>query len=80
MPADRTGSGDGRGREVAVAVIGGGQAGLAVGFYLQRAGLVPGEDFAMLDAADGPGWGLAADVGRAAAVLAPRRTPRCRAG
>ncbi|WP_219996277.1 NAD(P)-binding domain-containing protein [Nocardioides humi] len=55
MPADRAGSGDGDVREVAVAIIGGGQAGLAVGFYLRRAGLVPGEDFVILDAADQPG-------------------------
>ena len=41
--------------EVDVAVVGGGQAGLATGFYLRRAGLEPGEDFVILDAADGPG-------------------------
>jgi cation diffusion facilitator CzcD-associated flavoprotein CzcO len=40
---------------VDVAVIGGGQAGLATGFYLRRAGLVPGRDFVILDAADRPG-------------------------
>ncbi len=38
-----------------VAVIGGGQAGLATGFYLQRAGLVPGVDFVILDAGERPG-------------------------
>jgi thioredoxin reductase len=38
-----------------VVVIGGGQAGLAVSFYLQRLGLVPGEDFVILDR--GPGTG-----------------------
>lgn len=42
-------------RHVDVAVIGGGQAGLAVGFYLRRAGLAPGEDFVILDAAERPG-------------------------
>ncbi|NIK59867.1 ArsO family NAD(P)H-dependent flavin-containing monooxygenase [Kribbella shirazensis] len=36
-------------------VIGGGQAGLATGFYLRRSGLVPGKDFVILDAADRPG-------------------------
>ena len=36
-------------------VIGGGQAGLATGFYLRRAGLVPGEDFVILDSAEQPG-------------------------
>ena len=36
-------------------VVGGGQAGLATGFYLRRAGLVPGEDFLILDAGPGPG-------------------------
>ena len=41
--------------EVDVAVIGGGQAGLATGFYLRRAGLVPGHDFVVVDAADRPG-------------------------
>ena len=42
-------------RSVDVAIIGGGQAGLATGFYLRRAGLVPGEDFVILDAGDQPG-------------------------
>lgn len=42
-------------QDVDVAVIGGGQAGLAVGFYLQRAGLAPGEHFVILDAAESPG-------------------------
>lgn len=38
-----------------VAIVGGGQAGLATGYYLRRAGLVPGEDFVILDAAEEPG-------------------------
>lgn len=41
-------------RETRVAVVGGGQAGLATGYYLRRAGLVPGEDFVILDASDHP--------------------------
>ncbi|MCH8571762.1 ArsO family NAD(P)H-dependent flavin-containing monooxygenase [Nesterenkonia sp. AY15] len=40
---------------VQVAIVGGGQAGLATGFYLRRAGLTPGEDFVIIDAADRPG-------------------------
>jgi putative flavoprotein involved in K+ transport len=46
-------------REVDVVVVGGGQAGLATGFYLRRAGLVPGEDFVIVDAGERPGgaWG-----------------------
>jgi NADPH-dependent 2,4-dienoyl-CoA reductase/sulfur reductase-like enzyme len=36
---------------LAVVVVGGGQAGLAVGYYLRRSGL----SFAVLDAAEGPG-------------------------
>lgn len=36
--------------DVAVVVVGGGQAGLATGFALRRAGLVPGRDFVILDA------------------------------
>lgn len=40
---------------VDVAVIGGGQAALATGFYLRRAGLTPGRDFVILDAGDQPG-------------------------
>lgn len=40
---------------MAVVVIGGGQAGLATGYYLRRAGLVPGQDFVILDAAEEPG-------------------------
>jgi putative flavoprotein involved in K+ transport len=43
------------GERVDVAVIGGGQAGLATGYYLRRAGLVPGRDFVVLDAEDRPG-------------------------
>ena len=42
-------------RTVEVAVIGGGQAALATGYYLRRAGLAPGEDFVILDAARRPG-------------------------
>lgn len=38
-----------------VAVIGAGQAGLSVGYYLQRLGLTPGTDFVILDR--GPGAG-----------------------
>lgn len=38
-----------------VVVIGGGQAGLSVSFYLQRLGLEPGKDFIVLDR--GPGTG-----------------------
>ncbi len=40
---------------VDVVVVGGGQSGLAIGFYLRRAGLVPGENFVILDADDAPG-------------------------
>jgi cation diffusion facilitator CzcD-associated flavoprotein CzcO len=43
------------GESVDVAVIGGGQAGLATGYYLRRAGLVPVRDFVILDAEDRPG-------------------------
>jgi putative flavoprotein involved in K+ transport len=43
---------DGEGRRpLDVAVVGGGQAGLAVGYYLRRTGLT----FAIFDAAEGPG-------------------------
>jgi cation diffusion facilitator CzcD-associated flavoprotein CzcO len=42
-------------READVVVIGGGQAGLATGFYLRRAGLVPGRELVIVDAADRPG-------------------------
>jgi putative flavoprotein involved in K+ transport len=46
---------DARALDVDVVVIGGGQAGLATGFYLRRAGLVPARDFVIVDAADRPG-------------------------
>ena len=36
-------------------IVGGGQAGLATGFYLRRAGLRPDEDFVILDAGEAPG-------------------------
>lgn len=41
--------------EVAVAVVGAGQAGLSAAYFLQRAGLRPGEDFVVLDHSPGPG-------------------------
>ena len=41
--------------EVDVVVVGGGQAGLAAGYHLRRAGLGPGDDFVILDASDRPG-------------------------
>jgi cation diffusion facilitator CzcD-associated flavoprotein CzcO len=40
---------------VDVLVVGGGQSGLATGFYLRRAGLRPGADFVIVDRGDGPG-------------------------
>ncbi|MGZ5368883.1 MAG: ArsO family NAD(P)H-dependent flavin-containing monooxygenase [Aeromicrobium sp.] len=43
------------GRDVSVVVIGGGQAGLAAGYHLQRAGLVPGDDFLIVDTEVTPG-------------------------
>ena len=42
-------------RQVEVAVIGAGQAGLATGYHLRRAGLTPGSDFQLIDAAQEPG-------------------------
>ena len=44
-----------RSTDTSVVVVGAGQAGLAVGFYLRRLGLDPGNDFVMLDR--GPGTG-----------------------
>ncbi|MFA4085088.1 NAD(P)-binding domain-containing protein [Mycobacteroides salmoniphilum] len=38
-----------------VAVIGGGQAGIAAGYFLQRRGLEPGDGFVVLDHSPGPG-------------------------
>src|SRR6187399_1970683 len=40
---------------VKIVVIGAGQAGLSVAYYLRRFELVAGEDFVMLDRAPGPG-------------------------
>ena len=50
-----TGPGAAVRRHVGVAVVGGGQSALATGYYLRRAGLTPGEDFVIVDAADRPG-------------------------
>lgn len=51
------GSGKGEGGALAAIVIGGGQAGLAIGYYLRRSGL----SFVIFDTAEGPGgawrWG-----------------------
>ncbi len=44
-------NGSGKGEFLDVLVVGGGQAGFAVGYYLRRAGL----SFAIFDAAEGPG-------------------------
>ena len=41
--------------DVAVEVVGAGQAGLAVGYHLQRVGLVPRRDFVLVDAGERPG-------------------------
>jgi putative flavoprotein involved in K+ transport len=43
-------------KQLDVVVIGAGQAGLAVGYYLRRSGL----SFALLDAGEGPGDGVGA--------------------
>ncbi|MFW6599748.1 ArsO family NAD(P)H-dependent flavin-containing monooxygenase [Propionibacteriaceae bacterium Y2011] len=42
-------------QSVGTLVIGGGQSGLATGWYLRRSGLVPERDFVILDAATRPG-------------------------
>jgi cation diffusion facilitator CzcD-associated flavoprotein CzcO len=42
-------------REVEVAVVGAGQAGLSAGYFLRRAGLAPDSGFALLDHSPGPG-------------------------
>ncbi|WP_329107851.1 NAD(P)/FAD-dependent oxidoreductase [Micromonospora sp. NBC_01699] len=43
------------GRDVDVVVIGAGQAGLSVGYFLHRAGFTPETGFVLLDGDDGPG-------------------------
>ncbi|MDT9684413.1 NAD(P)-binding domain-containing protein [Streptomyces sp. TRM76323] len=42
-------------RDVAVVVVGAGQAGLSAAYHLRRAGYVPDRDFVVLDHAPGPG-------------------------
>ena len=51
--ASRSNAGDVGGGEDDVVVIGG-QAGLATGFYVLRAGMAPGTDFVILDGGLGP--------------------------
>jgi cation diffusion facilitator CzcD-associated flavoprotein CzcO len=43
------------GRDVDVVVIGAGQAGLSVGYFLDRAGFAPESGYLILDSGDGPG-------------------------
>ncbi|WP_147135941.1 NAD(P)-binding domain-containing protein [Stackebrandtia albiflava] len=42
-------------RDVDVVVVGAGQAGLSAAYFLRKAGLVPDEDFVVLDRYNGPG-------------------------
>ena len=42
-------------RAADVVIVGGGQAALAIGYYLRRAGLAPGKDFVLVDAAEQAG-------------------------
>jgi putative flavoprotein involved in K+ transport len=51
----QAGAGDPVRTDVEVAVVGGGQAGLATAFHLRRLGLEPGKDFLVLDAEAKPG-------------------------
>ncbi len=41
--------------DVAVVVVGAGQAGLSSAYHLRRTGLVPGADFVVLDHSPAPG-------------------------
>ena len=55
-----------RSDDLEVVVVGGGQAGLAIGYFLAQ----QGRDFAILEAASGACGGLARAVGLAEAVYA----------
>ncbi|UOE21928.1 NAD(P)/FAD-dependent oxidoreductase [Thermobifida halotolerans] len=57
-------------REVDVAVIGGGQAGLASGYFLSRRGHTPERDFVILDRSPAPG-GAWQHVWRSVRLLSP---------
>ncbi|GAA1121113.1 FAD-dependent oxidoreductase [Nocardiopsis composta] len=57
-------------RDVRVVVIGGGQAGLATGYFLLRRGLRPWRDFVVLDRQDGPG-GAWRNVWRSVRLISP---------
>jgi cation diffusion facilitator CzcD-associated flavoprotein CzcO len=50
--------------DTSVVIVGAGQAGLSVAFYLRRLGLDPGNDFVVLDRGPGPGgaWQLRWDA------------------
>ncbi|MFC4561771.1 NAD(P)-binding domain-containing protein [Nocardiopsis mangrovi] len=57
-------------REVDVAVIGGGQAGLATAYFLGRRGFSPGDGFVVLDRASAPG-GAWRHVWRSVRLISP---------
>src|SRR6218665_360892 len=64
--------------DTSVVIIGAGQAGLSVAYYLRRLGLDPGNDFVLLDRGPGPGgaWQFRWEALRLGSAHPPNDPPR----
>ncbi|MEJ1230160.1 MAG: NAD(P)-binding protein [Galbitalea sp.] len=67
------------GTDTSVVVIGAGQAGLSVAFYLKRLGLDPGNEFVILDRGPRNGRARGSSAGRRFGSVPPTTSTICRA-